>query len=139
VQKDMAAKEAYDNSIKKQEMDLRKDWGAAYHQNVANAQRAAQTFGLPDKAIQALEKTIGFDGVMKFMSDIGGKIGEHGYVAGGRSQSFGETNVLTPDQARARIQTLKRDHDFVKKYAAGDSEARNKIDRLHQMAYEGEN
>lgn len=130
----MAEKEQYDSNLKKQEMSLRKDWGAAYHQNVANAQRAQSAFNLPETAIAALEKTMGLDGLMKFMNDIGSKIGEHSFVGGERQSGFGE-GVLTPDQAKAKIGALKRDHSFTKKFLAGDVDAKNKMSRLHEMAY----
>lgn len=126
--------EDYGEIVKKQEMDLRKDWGAAYHQNVANAQRAQREFGMPDEGVAALEKAIGFDGLMKFMNAVGSQIGEAAYVDGQRNGGFGEEK-LTPDQAKAKIQALKKDADFTSKYTSGDASAKEKMSRLHQMAY----
>ena len=126
--------ENYGEIIKKQEMDLRKDWGAAYHQNVANAQRAQREFGLSDEGVAALEKAIGFDGLMKFMNNVGAKIGEAAYVDGQRGPGFGEQK-LSPSEAIAKIQALKKDADFTSRYTSGDAAAKEKMSRLHQMAY----
>lgn len=122
--------------LKSQEMDLKKEWGAAYHQNVANAQAAARAFDIPGEAIDALEKVMGFDGVMKFMNNIGSKIGEAAFHSGGPSKGFGQDgDILTPSQARAKIDALKRDSDFTQKYLAGDPNAKERLTRLHKMAY----
>lgn len=133
TQNEITATEQYKANVQKQEMNLRKEWGSAYHQNVANAQRAYKAFGIPDNAVAALEKEMGFDGLMKLMNDIGSKMGEDAYIDGVRSREFGD--VLTPEQARAKISNLKRDSEFTKKFLAGDTEARAKMSRLHQMAY----
>jgi len=105
--------EAYKADVQKQEMNLKKEWGQAYHQNIANAQNAAKEFGVPTEAIDAMEKSIGFDGVMKMMNSIGEKIGESKYHDGGKSvDGFGQ-NVLTPERAMAEISKLKGDNTFV--------------------------
>lgn len=128
--------EAYNQGLQKQEMDLKKEWGQAYHQNIANAQAAVKEFGLPSEAIDAMEKAIGFDGVMKFMNSIGERIGEGKYHAGtGDGQGFGN-GVLTPERARAEINKLKQDNTFVQKWQAGDIDSRRKMEELHQMAYD---
>lgn len=129
--------EQYKSKVAEQEINLKKDWGSAYHQNIAVAQQAAKTFGIPSEAVDAMEKAIGFDGVMKLMSNIGMRLGESKYVSGqsNSQNAYGETMVLTPQQARARIENLRRDPDFVSKYTAGHPDAVNKMNALHQMAY----
>lgn len=127
--------ESYETEVANADIQLKKDWGTAYHQNVASAQRAAKEFGIPETAIDALEIAIGFDGTMKFMHSIGTKLGEAGFVAGNPMTGFGETAVLTPQQAIAQIGILKKDAVFAGKYTSGDAEAKAKMSRLHQMAY----
>jgi len=127
--------ESYETEVANADIQLKKDWGTAYHQNIASAQRAAKEFGIPENAIDALEIAIGFDGTMKFMHSIGTKLGEAGFVAGNPMTGFGESAVLTPQQAIAQIGILKKDSSFVAKYTTGDSDAKAKMSRLHQMAY----
>ncbi len=128
------AKAQYTADIQKQNATLQKEWGAAYNQNVARAQQAYRTFGLQDNAVKALETAIGFDGVMKFMHSLGEKIGEHSFVAGDGAQTFGEGSVLTPDQARSKIDALKMDGSFRDRYLKGDVKARAEMERLHKQA-----
>jgi len=126
--------ERYTMDVQDQTKALQKEWGNAYQQNIARAQHAYRTFGLSDKAVSALEKSIGFDGTMKFMHDLGSRISEHGYVSGETPRGFGDSVILTPDQARARISALKNDPDFTNKYIKGDVKARSEMSRLHEMA-----
>ncbi len=130
---DTAAKEQYTASIQNQNAALQKEWGAAYNQNVARAQAAYRTFGLPDPAVKALEGAIGFDGVMKFMHSLGAKLGEHAFVGGDGANNFGET-VLTPAQASAKIDALKMDASFRDRYLKGDVKAKDEMERLHKQA-----
>jgi len=127
--------DVYNQEIATQEMSLKKDWGSAYHQNIAIAQKAAKTFGFPSEAIDAMENAVGFDGVMKLMNGLGTRLGEADYVSGQASGGFGESAVLTPDQARGKLENLKKDPEFTAKYLAGDPDTKAKMSRLHQMAY----
>jgi len=124
--------EKMQQSIKEQEVSLKKDWGAAFDQNVQVAKKAATQFGLDGKAIDKLESALGYDGVMKFLHNIGSKIGESSFVGPNSPQGFG---VLTPEQARYQIAELKNDSNFISKYSSGDVEARNKLNQLHKWAY----
>ncbi len=127
---------AYSEAVQQQSQALKREWGNAYNQNIARAQAAYRTFGLPDKAVTALEKTMGFDGVMKFMHDLGAKLGEHSFVGSNLSQpGFGEGSILTPAAAKARITALKQDSEFKAKYLKGDVKAKAELTRLHEMAY----
>lgn len=130
------AESADGEKYKQQEMDLKKEWGAAYHQNIANAQQAARSFDIPGEAIDALEKVMGFDGVMKFMNNLGSKVGEATFKTGDGPTTFGgDGDILTPAQAKAKIASLKKDPTFTDKWRGGDAEAKARLSRLHKMAY----
>ena len=134
--KNIESEESYAEDVKVQELNLKKEWGSAYHQNIAQAQMAARTFDIPAEAIDALEKTMGYDGVMRVMQNIGSKLGEAAFHSGDSRQGFGEGGeALTPSQAQAKIKVLKADPGFTEKYLAGDSAARDRLSRLHKMAY----
>jgi len=114
------------------ETSLRKEWGAAYDQNVMTAKKAAMTFGLTKEVIDKLESAMGYADVMKFMSTIGSKVGEDSFVASTSSnRGFG---VMTPEQAKNRIAGLKQDREFISKLSQGNAEARAEWDRLNQWA-----
>ncbi len=133
---DAEAKAAHTAKIQGQVQTLQKEWGAAYNQNVARAQSAYRTFGLQDGAITALEHAIGFDGVMKFMHDLGTKIGEHSFISGDGAAGFGN-QILTPDQAKTKIEALKTDASFRDRYLKGDVKAKDEMERLHKQANPG--
>lgn len=128
---DASEKEAYTKKVETENNALKKEWGAAYDQNIQAAKKAAQTFGLTDEMVTKLEGALGFPGLMKFMSNIGSKIGEADFVSG-NSTSFGR--ALTPEAAIARMADLKRDKDFVNKYLNGDHAAKAEMERLQRFA-----
>lgn len=114
---------------------LKTEWGAAYDQNVRQAQLAAREFGVKTEVVEALEDVMGYDGVMKLFHNIGSKLGQAPFVAGGKGQtSF--SGAMTPDAAKAQIKIYQsgQDPEFTKKYLAGDTEARQKMELLHRWA-----
>ena len=126
---------AHTAKVQAQVEGLKKEWGAAYNQNVARAQSAYRQFGIPDAAIDSLEQSIGFDGVMKLFGKLGSQVGEHSFVGGDQgNQSFGEGVILTPDQANARIKALKQDTTWANNYLKGSVKERQEMDRLIKMA-----
>lgn len=129
--------ESHTAAVQGQVLSLKKEWGAAFEQNVAAAQAAYRRMGIPDKAIDALEKTMGFDGVIKMFHGIGAKVGEHAFIDGGgqgKGAGFGDL-ILAPGEAQAKIKALKADPGFVERYVKRDAGAVAEMERLHKMAY----
>lgn len=113
---------------------LKTEWGDAHEQNMQVAKEAVKAFGFSEAEIDALQRVVGYDGVMKRMHALGTKIGEAPFAEGGRPPAGGK---LAPAQAQGEIQRLRGDPDFVKRWNAGESEARNELKRLNEMAYPG--
>jgi len=127
------ASEANQQASKEAEQALKKEWGAAFEQNLNVVDRAAKQFGLEDKHLLALRQALGPAEAAKLVLKIGQGIGEDTFVAGEtRASSFG---ALTPAQAVNRIGALRQDPDFVRRYTGGDSNAKAEMERLHSMAY----
>lgn len=129
-----AAEEAFQTKLADQEKALKKEWGAAFDQNIAAAKRTASTLGMSPEVVDSLEKAMGFDGVMKFVHGLGAKLGEDSFHAGSRNGGGG-FGVLTPEQARSRIAALGSDPAFVARYQSGDASARAEMDNLHKWGY----
>ncbi len=127
--------EAYNNRVNLEGEALKKEWGAAYEKHVSIAKHAASAFGIEGPIIDKLESAMGFSGIMKFFHGIGSKIGESGFVSGGTGAGNNFGNVMTPDAARGRIQALRSDPDFVRRYTAGELGAKEEFERLHKMAH----
>lgn len=117
-----------------QQASLKKEWGAAFEQNIDQAGRAARQLGFDAETINKLEASMGFAGVMKLMHSLSAKVGEDTFV--GSSQNGGSfKGMLTPEQAMHRISSLKGDPDFTRRYINGESAPREEMERLHKMAY----
>ena len=116
-----------------EEAAVRQEWGAAYTQNLAQAQAAARGLGLNAETIDALSDTLGHKATMNLLAKIGTRLGEDSFVSGDVNNSFG--NAMTPAQAKAQIQSLMSDKDFTTKYMSGNQDAKAKMAQLHAWAY----
>lgn len=122
----------FKDQIANQEYALKKEWGAAYDQNIIHARKAAKAFNIDADTVDKLESAMGYDKVMKFFSEIGSKVGEDVFVSND-NVGGGGFGVLTPNQALNRIETLKSDPEFRAKLAKGDADASAEWTKLHQM------
>jgi hypothetical protein len=111
---------------------MRKEQGAAYDKYVQVTRQAAQAFGLSAETINDLQDVMGLKGTMDFLYKIGSRLGEDSFVSSSGGGAF--NGAMTPAQAQARINALKADGGFTKKYIEGDVGARNEMQRLHELA-----
>ena len=126
--------EAENAKISQEVEGLKKEWGKAYDQNSNIVERAAKTFGMSDQQLLGLKQALGPAGAMKFLHQVGSKLGEDTYVGpDGKQGGFG--SVLTPLGAQTRIKELSKDQGFRKRLMAKDVEALAEWDRLHDQAY----
>lgn len=117
----------------KQEQNLKKEWGAAYEKNINYAKRAAKAFGLNDEKIGKLQDALGLDGTLMFLQEIGSKTMEDDFVgADSQGNAFG---VMSPNVAKNKIETLKKDRSFQERLMKGDSQAKAEWNSLHEYAY----
>ncbi len=121
------------NNLKVEQASLTREWGAAYEQKVKECGKAAQSLGLGQEEVTQLEKALGFGKTMKFLSNIGSKLGEDSFVNGGNGGGF--QGALTPERAQAEIDELKKDKGFIAKYTSGDRESFNKMQKLMKFAH----
>jgi hypothetical protein len=128
-----ATQEAYQARVAQESEALKGEWGAAYNDKLAQAKSAAKSFGVDPETVDKLENALGFGGLMKFFAEIGARIGEDKMVSGTTNGSF--NGAMTPEQARAEIQRLRGDNEFVRRYVAGDADSRMKMERLHRWAF----
>lgn len=114
--------------------DLKREWGPQGQANAVLVDRAAEKLGLTTDHLQALKQALGPGETMKFLHNIGSRIGvDDAFIDGGHGGgSFGG---MSPAQAKAEIAELQRDSGFVRRFAAGDVDARRQMARLNQLAY----
>lgn len=125
--------EQYNTQVNQDMTALKKEWGAAYDQEIGLAKLAANGLGFDQTKISQLEQVMGFAGVMKMFSGLGSKMGEDSFVRPAGGNGFG---AMTPAQAKDRINALRADTDWVKRYTAGGASEKQEFQRLNEMAYQ---
>lgn len=115
------------------DLALKAEWGAAFQQNLAVAQAAYRGLGLDTATVDKLQGAMGHKATMEFLHKIGSKTGEADFVTGSGKEPFG--NALTPGQAKAKIEELRKDRDFVSRYASKNADAMAEMTRLHAFAF----
>lgn len=104
--------ESYEATVEKDTVDLQREWGAKYDANVNAAKQAAKEFGLEVEQVDKLESALGFGGLMRFMANVGSKLGEHNFETGeNEGRSFG--GAMTPAEANKELQRLMSDPKFM--------------------------
>lgn len=94
---------------------LNKLWGQNAPAHKLVAQQAAAALGVKPEAVAALEKVIGYAGVMEMFRNIGSKIGEDKFVVGNTAGG----GTLDKQQAQAQLNDLKQDKEWVTRYLNG--------------------
>lgn len=109
--------------------NLKKEWGGAFEQNVEVAKAAAQKFGLTPEVVTALEKSTDYATVMKFMHQVGTRIGEPTDLPGATSSgSF----KMTPAQAEAKKSALLSDTEWAGKFMSGSKSHIEEMSKLNE-------
>jgi hypothetical protein len=120
-----------------QTAQLKKDWGADFDKHSTLVDQAAKEFGMTPEQLTALKAVMGPAAAMKFVHNIGTKIGTEGdFVT--NSMKPGANGQYTPEQAQAKIVSLRADKQWVKRFADGDSDTRAEMRNLHKQAYPGD-
>ncbi len=129
-----ASQENYKSMLTQGDAALKKEWGAAYDQNVNLAKAGMRALELDAQSVDMLEKIQGREKLFKTLQKIGAGVGESGFVAG-RPAADG---VLAPEQARQKLKELQVDPLWSRRYLSGDSDAKGQMEKLQRMAYPGE-
>jgi len=98
----------YELNVASDKKSLETEWGGGYDRQMARAELAAKSLGLPGEVIDAIEEKVGYGATMKLFADIGLKIGEDKFVSGSSGgQRF--SNTMTPGEAKAQWDAMKVD------------------------------
>lgn len=119
---------------------LKTNWGENYAVNEVIAKQAGQALmeatGMKPEEIAAATKTIedsiGYAKTMELFRQIGLKTGEGRFVQNNNPANHG---LMTQDGAVARLNELKADTAFTKRYLDGDAAARREMDALHLVIH----
>lgn len=118
------------------------EWGDKRDENVEMGRRAAQAFvphSTPEELetlLNRMEGAMGTKFTLKFWANIGKSIGEHS-LPNDASLGGGEGGGMTPEGARLKIAAYKSDKEWMKKFTAGDVDAKAEWTKLHNLGYPG--
>tara|TARA_R110000803_G_scaffold58798_2_gene117043 strand:+ start:1042 stop:1878 length:837 start_codon:yes stop_codon:yes gene_type:complete len=91
------------------EIDLRREWGAAFDSKVNGINQAAEQLGLSDANLEGLRATMGPVEAMKFVDKLSSQLGDD-LVHTGESQI---TNAMTPAAAKSELAELSGNKEFM--------------------------
>ena len=113
-----------------QEKDkLAQNWGHNAAVNQVVADNAMLKLGITEEQKEALKGVIGYSAVMEMFRDIGTKIGEDRFVRGGPNNN----GVMTKDEASAKLESLRNDSEWFKRYTSGDPVAAKEFNDLTRI------
>ena len=127
------ASEATDTQRQQEMQSLKKEWGAAYDQNIKVARAAARQFGASEEILDAMESAVGLHETLKFMHKVGAALSEDSFETS--EDRNGGFNVMSPAQANQKINDLMMDPEFKKKYLSGSKSHIQQINALQEMAH----
>ena len=95
------------------ESALKTEWGNGFDRKMLVAKNAAQKLGFSEEILNGLEAQLGYAGVMKFMAELGGKLGEDTFVGdtGTGNRGFGQ---MTPAEAKVEWEKMLMDSEVTK-------------------------
>lgn len=132
-QNDARQKTIDDATLATEKKALRESWGANFEVNELIAKETAKNLGVNAETVDALEKQIGYAGVMRMFHAIGSTHGEDNVIT--NLVNANNSKSLTKEQAKVRINELKADADFSARYIKGGVKEKEEMNALHQIAF----
>lgn len=122
-------KVAQSEKIATEDHNLKREWGAAYEQNINIAKQAVVSLGWDDKKINAVSMGLGHAETVKLLHRIGLSASEGRFVSGTQNT---QPMKMTPEQADVEMRSLMSDVEFQKRFNSGDKEAIDRWTKLNQ-------
>jgi hypothetical protein len=121
--------------LQQQRDELQRNWGAQHSTNLEVARRGAAKLGFDADTFAALENSAGYAKVMEAMRQVGVAAGEAKFFEGDAGAGTGTGGQsMTRDQAVARIESLKGDREWGKRWMAGGTAEIREWEDLHRLA-----
>lgn len=111
---------------------LKVNWGANYETNMFVAKRAASVLGISDEAFNAVASNLGMDGAtaMETLRKLGVAMGEARFITGENPANRG---IMSADQAAARMEEIKADGAWQRRYLAGGADEKRELEQLQTL------
>lgn len=129
----------HEDAVREGMQAMKREWGAAFEENLAKAERALQAVGGPELADLLAETGLANNpAVVKLFHKVAESMREDVLMDGGEAPS-GTAGALSPAQAQGEINALKGDASFMQKYNdptnPGHDEAVARMQKLFAFAY----
>ena len=110
----------YEVSVAAGEQQLQSEWRGGYDRMIGQATQTAKMLGFSAEMIDGLEGQIGYANTLKFLANLGMKLGEDNFVSaeGGKRTFAGN---LTPEEAARQWDEMKADQNYIKALFDGDN------------------
>jgi hypothetical protein len=95
------------------------------------AKNTAAKLGVTPEGVVALERSVGYADAMDLFYRIGKQMGEANFIAG---QGGNGSQVMSKEQAAARLKDLKNDSDFQKRFLSGNVDAVKEFNAVTAIA-----
>lgn len=118
-------------ALKTQQDALRANWGQNYDANLGIADRAAKALGVDVETAALLSEKVGADKVLEMFRKIGSKMGEDTFVNPG---PLGGDVPPAANEAKARLDMLKADPEWGKRFLAGGAAENAEYQKLFAAA-----
>ena len=132
----MAAEQA--KAFQAEQDSVKKEWGEKYEANMNAARKAITALGVEPNDLDTMMSAAGFSKLAglfaRIHEDYG--VGKEAGLSGGKGISSTQ-GVNSADQAKARLEQLKADGEWRKKYASGDPDAVKEFAELQKKAAAG--
>lgn len=111
---------------------LRQKWGGEFDKNSELGRRAGREFGLSEEQFKSISGALGSAATLELFAKIGSKLGEAAPFDAGGGQGGGGFG-MTPEAAKARIDALKGDSEWVSRYLNGGAAEKAEMERLQRI------
>lgn len=129
--------ETYNTAEGKKIEALKAKWGADFDKNVEISRQVAKAFGWGDPPmLAAMEKSYGSDKLLEGLFEASKKIGDDSIITG----NGGKTKItagMSPEAAAQKYTELKKNSDWISKFAAGEKEATAEFNALQEAIAKG--
>jgi len=138
AQQTQAAEATYNLQVQTDKRALAVKWGGGFERKMSAAQTAAKSLGMSGELVEAIERHMGYQATMEYLSELGAKMGEAEFHSGTTRAGFG---TMTPEEAKIEYQKALLDPAFSKALMdashPGHKAAKDRKAQLFGIAYPG--
>jgi hypothetical protein len=109
---------------------LAQQWGSNAEQYLFLAEKGRQVLQLPEDFLNAVARTAGYSKVMDGLRSVGARLAEPELLRGNNAPG---NEAVTREQATQRLEALKQDAGWIKRWASGDTVARDELANLNRI------